>query len=228
MKTQYLLISTLLAISVLLPSCVKQPDIPDTTTDIEGTVTNATTGDSMPNYNVYLARAPIADIYSTASTDDTIVATDAKGHYKIVKKLVYYKTCAYMINAEPTQEYAPTTNGLEVTVGIKNIFNFKIKRQSDYSVTDGVITDLQNNKLINIKVILYEIYKPTNELIETNETISDSLGKFHFEFQFSAYDSTLSKYKVTVPQTNKYQSSADYWVKWGVDNYFNIVLQPLN
>jgi len=225
MKTKVLLYLALCIISGLLASCFKQPDIPDTTTDIEGTITDATTGDSMANYNVVLVRAPIADKGSTLNTIDTTVATDTKGHYKIAKKLDYYKTRAYMLNAEWTLKYAPITDQVEVTVGIKNIFNFKIQRQPSYVIINGVINDTNNIKLTNVKVDLYNILKVYNDISLEATTNSDSLGNFHFEFEWT--DTLQLKYKVNIPQTDKYQASDDYWVKWGVDNYFNIVLNPL-
>jgi len=225
MKTKVLLYLALCIISGLLASCFKQPDIPDTTTDIEGTITDATTGDSMANYNVVLVGAPIADKGSTLNTIDTTVATDTKGHYKIVKKLDYYKTRAYMLNAEWTLKYAPITDQVEVKVGVKNIFNFKIARQKNYAITDGIVTDIQNKYLSNIKVDLIYVNKITNDYATEKEIITDSIGKFHFEYQWT--DTLREEYKIKVPQTDKYQASDDYWVKWGVDNYFNIVLNPL-
>ena len=225
MKTKVLLYLALCIISGLLASCFKQPDIPDTTTDIEGTITDAITGDSMANYNVVLLRAPIADKGSTLNTIDTTVATDAKGHYKIAKKLDYYKTRAYMLNAEWTLKYAPITDQVEVTVGIKNIFNFKIQRQQNYVVINGVVSDSQNNKLSNIRVSLYNLHKQFNSLVMVNDTLTNIAGNFHFEYEWS--DTLQDAYKIIVLKTDKYQASDDYWVKWGVDNYFNIVLNPL-
>jgi len=225
MKTKVLLYLALCIISGLLASCFKQPDIPDTTTDIEGTITDATTGDSMANYNVVLVRAPIADKGSTLNTIDTTVATDTKGHYKIAKKLDYYKTRAYMLNAEWTLKYAPITDQVEVTVGIKNIFNFKIQRQQNYVVINGVVSDSQNNKLSNIRVSLYNLHKQFNSLVMVNDTLTNIAGNFHFEYEWS--DTLQDAYKIIVLKTDKYQASDDYWVKWGVDNYFNIVLNPL-
>jgi hypothetical protein len=223
MKTQYLIVSTILALSVLLPSCVKQPDIPDTTTDIEGTVTDAATGDSMPNYNVVLLIVPYADIHSSNYKTDTTVATDAKGHYKIVRKLGLYKVNKYVINAQSTLKYGPTADVQEVTVGVKNIFNFKIIRDKNYVVINGIVNDLQNNKLNNIKVNLYNILKVYNDLSLEASTKTDSLGHFHFEYEWT--DTLQLNYKIIVPQADKYQASDDYWVKWGVDNNFNIVLK---
>ncbi len=208
-------------------SCVKQPDIPDTTTEVQGYVTN-TAGDTMVGYGVSIF---LTDKY-TGNPDirgpeytDTTILTDIHGHYYIKKKLDKYKEFLYSVAASTNLKYADSVYN-EIKPGNTYHFNLVIFRVKNYIVINGKVLDILNNILNNVTVDLIAISKPENDHIISKETSTDSIGNFHFEFQWT--DTVGLNYKVNVPQTAKYQASDDYWVKWGVDNYFNIMLQPLN
>jgi hypothetical protein len=83
-------------IAILIKSCVKPKDIPDTTTTIEGYVIDSRSRDSLPEINIAIFLSPL---YQTQhwSSIDTIIKSDSTGHFYIQMNCDKYKEWAYMI-----------------------------------------------------------------------------------------------------------------------------------
>jgi hypothetical protein len=221
MRTIYILIIILIAI--VLKSCVKPKDVPDTTTIIKGYVLDSITREKVPNINIAIFLSPL---YQTQhwSSIDTIIKSDSTGHFYIQMNCDKYKEWAYMIGIWLSRKYGCPLK--KIKVGESNDINIAGIRSNSYCVIDGKIIDTNNNYFLNnLLVNLYVINKSDGDIFVELSDTTDINGKFHIEFDWS--DTLQENYKINVPKSELYYESDDYYVQRGVDSYYEIKLKPL-
>jgi hypothetical protein len=224
MKSKNTILIFLIINTLLLISCIKHPDIPNTTTEVQGYVLTDK-GDTLKDFGVciYYTQKYI-QTYPDLDNIDTIVYTDSSGYYYIKKNLDKYKDYKYDLATAVNKKYG-ISSFLRLEAGNEYNMNLVVKRAKIYCVVNGKVTDIQSIPIQNIKVYLINVLKAYNDEIVENQALTDSVGKFNFEFQWT--DTLQLLYKIRVRQTELYQKSEDYIVVWGEDNYFEIKLQPL-
>jgi hypothetical protein len=213
---------------VLVASCVKPKDVPDTTTEIEGYIRDSITDEPISGIELTIYQSPL---YQTQawSKKDTIIHSDSSGHFYLKKKLDEYKDWAYMIGFSGNIKYDGIGGLKRINVGKENVFNIKLLQFPGYTTIKGKVLSSETGQIIkfNNNVRLYSISRNEYAEMAVVSTETDTLGNYFIEHNFFESDTFNSYFIVRSEKNEKYNRSQNYPVERGKENIIDIQVEEV-